>query len=243
MANDTVDAGRRRMANDTIKPVLGAAAAVVLLVGGMFLVATLSSGDGTPTVARIRCAAAGPVTEDPEVRPQPDGVHLAFESDDGAQLYDVHAAGWPVGTSLGGRIVRGVTETELSVPPGRIEVRCVNDAGGFDANAPKAELTVVDPDRLWVSPELACGATDHLQLDAGPAPDSPDPERLARDTLDGLRTEDALVKPGYPDTQWHGDLMLVIRDERPIATVTQYADNGRWRVDVEVCPGNHLESG
>ena len=121
------------MAKDTIKPVLGAAAAVVILVGGMFLVATLSSGGGTPTVARIRCAAAGPVAEDPEVRPQPDGVHLAFESDDGAQLYDVHAAGWPVGTSLGGRIVRGVTETELSVPPGRIEVRCVNDAGGFDA--------------------------------------------------------------------------------------------------------------
>ncbi len=183
------------------------------------------------------------MAEDPEVRPQRDGVHLAFASDDGAQLYDVHAAGWPVGTSLGGRIVRGVTETELSVPPGRIEVRCVNDAGGFDANAPKAELTVVDPDHLWVSPELTCGTTDHLELDAGPAPDSPDPEQLARATLDGLRTGDTLVKPGYPDTQWHGDLMLVVREGRPIATVAQYADDGRWRVDVEICSGNRLADG
>ena len=231
------------MANDSIKPVLGAAAAVVILVGGMFFVATLSSGGGTPDVARIRCAAAGPVAEDPEVRPQSDGVHLAFESDDGAQLYDVHAAGWAVGTSIGGRIVRGITETELSVPPGRIEVRCVNDAGGFDANAPKAELTVIDPNRLWVSPEITCGATDHLELDAGPAPDSPDPERLARAALDGLRAGDTLVKPGYPDTQWHGDLMLVVREGRPLATVTQYADGGRWRVDVEVCAGNHLADG
>jgi hypothetical protein len=227
--------------NDTIKPVIGAAAAVVILVGGMLLVATFATGGRTPDVARIRCAAAGPVAEDPEVRPQADGVHLAFESDDGAQLYDVHAAGWAVGTSLGGRIVRGVTEAELSVPPGRVEVRCVNDAGGFDANAPKTELTVIDPDRLWVSPELTCGAaTDRLLLDAGPAPTSPDPERLALATLDGLGAGDVLVKPGYPDTQWHGHLMLVLRLGRPIATVTQYADDGRWRIDVEVCPGNHI---
>jgi len=231
------------MVNDSIRPVLAAAAAVVILVGGIVLVATLSSGGGAPDVARIQCAAAGPVAEDPEVRPQPDGVHLAFESDDGAQLYDVHAAGWAVGTSLGGRIVRGVTETELSVPPGRIEVRCVNDVGGFDENAPKAELTVVDPAHLWVSPELTCGATKHLQLDAGLAPDAPDPERLARATLGGLGAGDALVKPGYPDTEWHGDLLLVVRDESAIATITQYSDGGRWRVDVEACPGNHLAGG
>ena len=231
------------MADDTIKPVIGAAAAVVILVAGMLLVAILSSGGGAPDVARIRCAAAGPVAEDPEVRPQADGVHLSFESDVGAQFYDVHAAGWAVGTSVGGRILRGITETEVSVPPGRIEVRCVSDAGGFDANAPKADLLVVDPDGLWVSPSLPCASKDRLELDAGPAPDAPDPERLARATLDGLRTTDSLVKPGYPDTQWHGDLMLVVRDGDPIATVAQYADGGRWRVDVEACPGSHLAGG
>jgi hypothetical protein len=231
------------MANDSIKPVLGAAAAVAILVGGMFFVAARPSGGGTPDVARIRCAAAGPVAEDPQVRPQPDGVHLAFESDDGAQLYDVHAVGWAVGTSLGGRIARGVTEASLSVPPGRVEVRCVNDAGGYDANAPSAELTVVDPDRLWVSPDLTCGTTVRLQLDAGPAPDSPDPEALARAALGGLLPGDTLLKPGYPGTQWHGSLMLVVREGQPIATVTQYADAGLWRVDVEVCTGNHLAGG
>lgn len=231
------------MANDTIKPVIGAAAAVAVLVGGILVVGILSSGGSTPDVARIRCDPAGPVAKDPEVRPQADGVHLSFESDAGAQFYDVHAAGWAVGTSVGGRILRGVTGTEVSVPPGRIEVRCVSDAGGFDANAPKAELLVVDPDHLWVSPSLSCASKDHLELDAGPAPVAPDPERLARATLDGLRSTDTLVKPGYPDTQWHGHLMLVVRDGDPIATVAQYADGGRWRVDVEACSGSRLAGG
>ena len=126
------------MAKNNNGPMLAAAAAVVILVGGIAFITSLSSGQATPFVARIRCAAAGPVALDPEVRPQADGVHLSFEADDGAQVYDVHAAGWAVGTSLGGRILRGVTETELSVPPGLVEVRCVNDVAGFDAEAPKA---------------------------------------------------------------------------------------------------------
>jgi hypothetical protein len=171
-------------------------------------------------------------------------VHLAFQSDDGAKLYDVHAVGWGVGTSLGGRVDPGmVTDAELSVPPGRIEVRCVSDAGGFDSTAPKAELLVLDPHHLWVSPELTCDSMTHLQLDGGAAPEHPDPELLARETLRGLLPADRLVKPGYPQTQWHGDLLLVEREGQPIATVTQYANGGRWLLDVEVCPGNHLRNG
>lgn len=230
------------MAKNNNGPMLAAAAAVVILVGGIAFITSLSSGQATPFVARIRCAAAGPVALDPEVRPQADGVHLSFEADDGAQVYDVHAAGWAVGTSLGGRILRGVTETELSVPPGLVEVRCVNDVAGFDAEAPKAELRVVDPEHLWVSPDLTCAAPERLVVDAGPAPDAPDPQQLARAALDGLQAGDRFVKPGYPDTQWHGDLMLVVRDGQPIATFTQYSDGGRWRVDLEACPGAHLVS-
>jgi len=37
--------------------------------------------------------------------------------------------------------------------------------------------------------------------------------------------------------------LLVVRDESAIATITQYSDGGRWRVDVEACPGNHLVGG
>jgi hypothetical protein len=66
-------------------------------------------------------------------------------------------------------------------------------------------MTVVDPENLWRSPELDCwGAQEvsHL-IDGETESRGPeDMEGIIRSNIAGVRFDDELVRPGYPETQW-----------------------------------------
>lgn len=224
----------------------GAAAALALgavLVGAVVAVAARAAlrDGGIPERAVISCTAVGPHVADPVVRPEPDGVHLTFVNPAGAQQYDVHPVRWSSGTSIGGPLADGETRTSISAPPGELLVSCLGDHG-FTWGRP-ARLTVTDPAHLWVPSEPSCSDVRGFDVEDGTPPDQPAPSLIARSVLDGVRGSDELVKPGYPQTLWTGNLVMVIRGGRPIAAITQYANQGVWIVHVEVCRGEHLLTG
>jgi hypothetical protein len=224
----------------------GAFAALALgavLVGAVVAVAARGAlhSAGTPDRARISCTAIGPRVADPMVRPQPDGVHLVFENPAGAQQYDVHPLRWSSGASTGGPLGQGETPTTISAPPGELLVSCLGDHGFVWGRA--ARLTVVDPSHLWVPTEPSCSDVRSFDVEDGTPPDQPAPSLIARSVLTGLRDSDLVMKPGYPQTLWTGNLVMVIRGGEPIAAVTQYANQGTWIVHVEVCQGAHLLTG
>ncbi len=87
-----------------------------------------------------------------------------------------------------------------------------------------ARLTVVDPDGLWISPDLACEDPERLgELDVADVTGRPDDEAMARAAVPGLRSTDFLQRPGYPETEvegraperpsrWPGDRPPVVPD-------------------------------
>jgi hypothetical protein len=225
-----------------------AAAPAALALGAVVVAAVAAVGargafrsEGAPDQAVISCTAVGPRVADPLVQPQPDGVHIAIENPAGAQQYDVHPSRWSSGSSVAGPLGRGVTRTSLAAPPGELLVSCIGDHG-FSWGEP-ARVTVVDPARLWVSPQPSCSDVRSYDLRAGEPPAQPAPALIARSALAGLRASDVVMKPGYPQTLWTGNLVMVIRSGRPIAAITQYANQGVWLVHVKVCRGEHLLTG
>jgi hypothetical protein len=240
--------GSRRHARPKGATVRGSGAVAALALGGVLVgavVAVVARGalpaESPPYQAAISCTAVGPHVADPFVRPQPDGVHLAFENPAGAQQYDVHPVRWSSGSSIGGPLAHGVTRTTISAPPGDLLVSCIGDHG-FTWGRP-AHLRVVDPSGLWVPTQPSCSDVRSFDVEDGAPPDQPAPSLIARSVLDGLRGSDVLLKPGYPQTLWTGNLVMVTRGGRPIAAITQYANQGVWIVHVEVCRGEHLLTG
>jgi hypothetical protein len=224
----------------------GASAALAL--GAVVVAAVAAVGargafrsKGAPDQAVISCTAIGPQVSDPIVRPQPDGVHIAFENPAGAEQYDVHPARWSSGSSVAGTLGGDVTRATLAAPPGELLVSCLGDHG-FTWGGP-ARVTVVDPTGLWVPPQPSCSEVRNYDLRAGEPPAQPAPALIARSVLGGLRASDVLMKPGYPQTLWTGNLVMVIRSGRTIAAITQYANQGVWLVHVKVCRGEHLLTG
>lgn len=212
--------------------------AVVVIAVALVSIRDAWPTERTPDVASVSCTSTGPALARTAVAPQPDGVHLAIANPAGAQQFDIHPAGWEVGSSVGGDLGPGITHTTISAPPGTLLVTCLGDHGF--TWGPPARLRVVDPTGLWVSPEPSCSDQRDHEMDVGTPPDELAPIPIARSTLSGLHGSDLLLKPGYPQTLWHGNLVVVVRDGNAIADITQYLDHGRWIVHVQACPGSRL---
>jgi hypothetical protein len=104
-------------------------------------------------------------------------------------------------------------------------------------------LKVYDPDHLFVEGELECkneddGSMLDIRLLASPDGNqnvSITPEE-ARPLIKGLREDDEVVVPGYPDEVHQG--AVVIRDGRRIASVGFSFEGGRWiQAGGHVCGG------
>ena len=221
-----------------IASALFALGAVVVIAEAVVSIRDAWPVEETPDVASVSCTSTGPTLARPVVAPQPDGVHLTIANPTGAQQYDIHPARWDVGSSVGGDLGPGLTRTQISAPPGTLLVTCLGEHGF--TWGPPARLRVIDPTGLWVSPEPACSDQNVREVDVGLPPDDLAPIPIARSTLVGLHGSDLLLKPGYPQTLWHGNLVVVVRDGSTIAAVTQYLDHGRWIVHLQACPGSKL---
>jgi hypothetical protein len=217
-------------------------AGVIAIAAGLAVAGGFGSPDtalvrAAPRQALIVCSPDGAIARTDRVVAVRDGVHLSVENAGGADRLAIRSAS----DELLGDVpvpLEGQAEATLALPPGPVSVSC--SAEGRDD--PGADvLTVVDPGRRWVSPELGCDADtlEHAELVTGLIP-AERARSTARRAVTGLLTTDELRTPGYPASKWHGDLLVVFRGGRPVARIARAQDGGAWHVFVESCPGEGL---
>jgi hypothetical protein len=176
----------------------------------------VASDDGPiPAVARIVCDRSNTRVLTPQVRPQPDGVHLVVTNRDSIDLgFSFETAN---GRGGGGENADGgTTRLVLDLWPGEATVRCSDTGGG--TTPPEQTLKVVDVKRLWTSPELDC---DEVVWTSGgsygkpPEGDPRDPEVIAREFFKPQPGEQ-VVQAGYPQAEERAFVLL--REGRTIAS-------------------------
>ena len=130
------------------------------------------------------------------------------------------------------------------MPPGDILIGCFDNSRDIPYNERTQEfasITVVDPEGLWSAPDLSCEQQpggrfiDGEVMGVAPVPE--DVEGLIRSEVPGIEVDDDLIKPGYPGTEWHGELKHVMRDGESIAAVQVYQQRSRWEISVQRCEG------
>lgn len=187
-------------------------------------------------VARITCEPESVRLDATSVRARPDGVHVAVANLSRALYLDITSADGESTERL--PLTPGLLEqATFALPPGRVSVACV---AGREVGRPRepATLLILDPQGLWVSPQLACDET--LTIDFEVALADEEPSATFRRSLPGLTEADELMKPGYPQTRWHGDLLVVLREGEAVARVTRAESEGMFDVSVDACPGAGL---
>jgi hypothetical protein len=217
---------------------------MVAIVGVAVAIAAASYGlrDGdprvtatVPDVARITCEPDAVRLDATSVRARVDGVHVAVANLSRALYLDFTSADGESTERL--PLTPGLLErATFALPPGRVSVECV---AGREMGRPRrpAALLVVDPLRLWVSPSLACEETVTMDYEVDLAVAGEDAAATFRRSMPGLLSTDELLKPGYPRTAWHGDLLIVVRESETVARATRAESEGRWDVSVDACPG------
>ena len=196
---------------------------------------------GPPEVALVVCTENGARPETEQVVARPDGVHLRIRSKING-VYSIRSSEEP-DLRIDGRIrKRQPAMVATAIPPGETLVGCFPRPNAVpeepDGDA-YATLMVEDPQSLWTPPTLACDDASDAGVFTGPRVDPNQPaayEALAVQTVPGIRPDDRLAHPGYPETRWPFTRMLVVRDGDAIATLVFIPGGRRWSVDTEACP-------
>lgn len=207
-------------------------AALFLREGGPAIAASRVA----PDVARVSCDPDGAVVDASVVRAGDAGVRFVVQNASQAQFLRVRPLrelGSPVDLPLASG---APSDAILAVAPGSVRVSCLRDRAS--GPAPASALAIVDPQGLWISPELPCSNVVEREFQSRFAGTEEDAVQTVRRTIGDLVSEDEIAKPGYPQTRWHGDLVVVIRDGRTIGRVTRAQDQGMWTVALSVCTGS-----
>lgn len=223
-------------------PVRGAlvTGGIVLIAVGVGIGADLGARespptDGVPDRVDVRCEPDSVKLAGPAVEPGPDGVRFVVDNASKARLLQVGLVGLDE-PAFSVSIAQGeITEASFAIPPGPVSVRCTS-AFGTAFHRPAEELIVLDPEGLWTSPDPTCPDLETVQLVAPFVEGDETPGQTARRVVPGLEPSDDVVKPGYPETPWHGDLVVVIRDGVTIGRVTRAQNEGEWNLVVDACP-------
>ena len=220
--------------------------AVAAVVGLLFitgLIAALfreggpavAAGRVAPDVARVSCEPDGALVDASVVQAGDAGVRFVVQNTSQAQFLRVRPLR-ELGSPVDVPIANGApSDAVVAVAPGTVRVSCLRDRAS--GPAPAFELAIVDPQELWISPELACSKIVEREFQSRFAGTEEDAVDTVRRTIGDLVSEDRIVKPGYPQTRWHGDLVVVIRDGRTIGRVTRAQDQGMWTVTLSICTG------
>jgi hypothetical protein len=199
---------------------------------------TIAAGRVAPDVARVSCEPDGAVVDASVVQAGDAGVRFVVQNASQAQFLRVRPLrelGSPVDVPLANG---APSDAVLAVAPGSVRVSCLRDRAS--GPAPVAELAIVDPQDLWISPELACSKFVEREFQSRFAGTEEDAVETVRRTIGDLVSADRIAKPGYPQTRWHGDLVVVIRDGRTIGRVTRAQDQGMWTVALSLCTGSGI---
>jgi len=178
-----------------------------------------------PEVAEVVCELFKETKQ--QVRAQPNGVHLRVRN----------ALDREILVLTGGDTFRvAASETvklTMQTPPGTTNVVCTEqDRTKFAV----VELTIVDPDGLWKSPDLECDSRDINRTDVVFDPDAglvvvaADPTDAARAYLEPLLREgDEVESAGYPEVI--PPLVRVVREGQTVATLEFVeVEHGGWTV-------------
>jgi hypothetical protein len=188
-------------------------------------------------VARVVCQKDGSTSiSTPDVLAQADGVHVHVTN----RLNEPASI-----VGLGFDVSPGASDWVEAYRPGVLRVACWPFSQHPEGGAEPVEIPVkvYDPDHLFVEWELECTNEDDgtmldIRLLASPHGKqnvSITPED-ARPLIKGLREDDEVVVPGYPDEVRQG--VVVIRDGRRIASVGFSFEGGRWiQAGGQVCGG------
>ncbi len=193
---------------------------VVAACGGV----TGPAGDprGVPDVARVICEDGDTRVPVPAVRPQRDGVHILVENRTGEDMGISYRQGT---LGAGDNADRGLNEVVWPIAPGRADLLCTGNREIPEDGWTSVE--VVDPEGLWVSPELDCGLGGLVAGQGGgsyaepPTGDRRNPVEIAREFFAPLREGDVVEPAGYPKAQHR--LVRLVRDGETIA-VAEYVD-------------------
>jgi hypothetical protein len=167
-----------------------------------------------PARAEIVCRADGSTDLlTPSVRARPDGVHVLVRSrlDEPATVN-----GFGIDVSPGRR------SAVLSIGPGIVGVACWPYSQHRSKEPTTSALEVVDPQGLYVDPDLECDGDgfEATAVDfASPGPKGGlIPLEEARRQINGLAPDDDLIHGGYPEQPTPP--VLVVRDDAVIAHIS-----------------------
>jgi hypothetical protein len=184
----------------------------------------LDSGNELAGAAELVCGDDGVRVETGEVVAQVDGVHLHVSSK--------HASGGGLQISFDGggfgRNLEGDGSTVLveSIPPGDVRVACI----ASDASLSRwGVIRVLDPDRLYVSPDLECSGAV-AAFGAGSSAGE-DPVQVASNVFRPvMNPDDSQVETaGYPEASPR--LMRLVIRGRVVGVLTLHSDKGEWTSD------------
>jgi hypothetical protein len=183
-----------------------------------------------PDVVEVVCDHSGTHVSTEQVQPQPDGVHILEDHQDGAPVF-VLAPQDSLRFSLLGS-GEDTVENVYPIAPGQSRILCLGGGRKSSDGALYVPLTVVDEQQLWVSPTLDCPAEDQAWR-ASPFYSTPpigaegDPAELVRAYLQGILPNDVVEPAGYPDAAHPA--VRVVRDGNVIAIVQlKQNGDGRW---------------
>jgi hypothetical protein len=203
-----------------------------------------SAVDGSAAdVARIVCEKDAVVLRDDTVRAQLDGVHLLVENPGGAWGIDLHHEIWDYGTGEGFKLSDDATPDTSGMGPGTVTVACVPTARSsyYDTGVPRATLTIVDPDGLYVPGELECGFGEQFRLTISGSQDE-QPTSVVR-RVPGVLPSDEFERPNYPDSPLYWPVEFIVeRDGQAVArAMGPYdVDDGSWHLIVNACRGSGI---
>jgi hypothetical protein len=173
-----------------------------------------------PDVVELRCAPGGIDVPVATIRPQSDGLHLAVDNQlRGVTEVWVTSDGWDSGPIP---VEPGRTDLHQPVPPGMLTVGC--RIGDRDE---QRQVDLVDVERVYEAPELACPAGERRRLSDLPV--DPPNWSLATATRQALadyihEDDDVRAPGGYPDESlgtYHttDPTVRVVRDGETVAFV------------------------
>lgn len=204
------------------------------LMGAVLLVAGCGSepepagrvSDGPPVVNElaVTCAEDGSTeVADSEVTVQADGLHVRMDNLTGEPV-SMNGLGWDFS--------EGVSTEALPVPPGPIGIACWPYSKHEGGEPPLTDISVLDPNGLWVDPELECIVGpesnvifDHLFASPG---EKGDPVEIARGVLHDLENDDVVERAGYPDEKQRVTVRVQREGKTVVAVHLDLAENGGY---------------
>lgn len=204
------------------------------LMGAVLLVAGCGSepepagrvSDGPPVVNElaVTCAEDGSTkVADSEVAVQAGGLDVRMDNRTGEPI-SMNGLGWDFS--------EGVSTETLPVPPGPIGIACwpLSKHGGDEP--PLIDISILDPNGLWVDPELECvvgpesnAIFDHFFASPGK---KGDPVEIARGVLHDLEKDDVVERAGYPDEKQRVTVRVQREGKTVVAVYLDVAENGGY---------------